>query len=125
MLTLGAKAAQDKADAERRARNAPDPPVEEGVRMVKGHRYAGVPGRGDYVSCKSCGSTKQIAQLNMAGKCAYTPEYAEGNQIVWVAHVKGHRLMRDYGEPYSASCKHCGKQFRGLPRKECQAALFE
>ena len=124
-MTLGPQAAQDKADAERRARCAPDPPLEEGVRMVRGHRYAEVPNREGYVSCKSCGSTKQASQLNMAGKCAYTPGYAEGNQFVWAAHVKGHRLMRDHGEPYTASCTHCGKQFRGLPRKECQAALLE
>ncbi len=62
--------AQEQVDVERKARSMPDPPVEEGVRMVKGYRYAGVPGREGYVSCKSCKSTKQVAQLNMAGKRA-------------------------------------------------------
>ena len=113
LLTMGNQAAQDRADAERRIRSVPDPPVEEGVRMVKGHRYAATPGREGYVSCKSCGSTKQSSQLNMANTCAYTPEFAEGNNYVWVAHVSGHRVMRNQGEPYSATCTRCGKQFRG------------
>ncbi len=122
LLTLGSKVAQEQADTERKARSGPDPPVEEGVRMVKGHRYALVPGREGYVSCKSCKSTKQVVQLNMAGKCAYTLEYAEGNSIVWVAHVKGHRLRRNDGETYSATCTYCSREYLGLPRKLCDAA---
>ncbi len=93
--------------------------------MIKGHRYAQVPGREGYVSCKSCKSTKKIAQLNMAGKCAYAPEYAEGNSIVWVARVKGHRLKRSYGESYSAACTHFHKEYLGMPRKPCDAVLVE
>ena len=93
--------------------------------MVKGHRYAPVPGREGYVSCKSCKSTKKIAQLNMAGKCAYAPEYAEGNSIEWAARVKGHRLRRSNGETYSATCTYCHKEYLGMPRRPCDAVLVE
>ena len=125
LLALWPQAAQVQADVERKVRSAPDPPPEEGARMVKSHRYAEVPGREGYVSCKSRKSTKQIAQLNMAGKCAYTPEYAEDNSYMWAAHVKGHKLLRNQGLSYSATFTRCRRDYLGLPRKDCEAALPE
>ncbi len=94
-------------------------PHEEGVRMVKGHRYAQHSTKDDYVQCLSCNSAKQKSQLNMAVECQFKPEWQEDNTVVFTSRVRGHQITRSAGEAYLATCGLCWRQFIGRPRSDC------
>ena len=64
LLKFGKAKAQETADKDRRAKTGAQPPKEEGVRVVKGHRYVQHLTKADYVQCISCNSceAKSTAQ---------------------------------------------------------------
>ena len=119
LLQLGKAKAQEVTDKERRTRTTAQLPREEGVRVVKGHRYAQHATKPDYVQCVSCNSAKQKAQLNMAVECRFKPEWREDNAVVYISRVRGHCITRDPGEAYSSTCARCHRHFVGMPRSDC------
>ena len=119
LLKLGKAKAQEEADKDRRTRTSAQTPREEGVQVVKGHRYVQHATKDDYVLCISCNSAKQKVQLNMAVECRFKPEWQDDNTVVYVSRVRGHCITRDLGEAYSATCGTCHKHFVGCPRSDC------